>query len=64
MAAGGVEGLVRTLELLEAEVRMAMALAGVTKIGELDSTYVEPASPVLTPHEMSMWVELAEHRIT
>lgn len=64
MAAGGVDGLVRTLELLEGEVRMAMSLIGVTRISELDASYVEPASPVLTPHEMSMWLDLAEKRIT
>ena len=64
MAAGGVEGLVKTLELLEGEVRMAMALLGVTNVGELEPSLVEPASPVLAPHEMSMWVELGEHRIT
>jgi isopentenyl diphosphate isomerase/L-lactate dehydrogenase-like FMN-dependent dehydrogenase len=63
MAAGGVEGLVRTLELLEAEVRMAMALTGVTKVSDLGPSFVEPASPVVMPHEMSMWVDLAEHRI-
>jgi isopentenyl diphosphate isomerase/L-lactate dehydrogenase-like FMN-dependent dehydrogenase len=64
MAAGGVEGLVRTLELLEAEVRMAMALTGVTSVAQVGRSLVEPASPVLAPHEMSMWLELAEHRIT
>ena len=63
MAAGGVEGLVKTLELLEGEVHMAMALLGVTNVGELEPSFVEPASPVLTPHEMSMWVDLAEQRI-
>jgi isopentenyl diphosphate isomerase/L-lactate dehydrogenase-like FMN-dependent dehydrogenase len=64
MAAGGVEGLVKTLELLEAEIRMAMALIGVTSIAQLEPSLVEPASPVFTPHEMSMWVDLAEHRLT
>jgi len=64
MAAGGSEGLVKTLELLEAEMRMAMALVGVTSVDQVNPSLVEPASPVLTPHEMSMWVELAERRIT
>ena len=64
MAAGGVEGLVKTLELLESEVRMAMALLGVTNVSEMKPALVEPASPVLTPHEMSMWVDLAENRLT
>jgi glycolate oxidase len=64
MAAGGVEGLVRTLELLEAEVRMAMALVGVRSVREIEPSLVEPASPVIRPHEMSMWVDLAEQRLT
>jgi glycolate oxidase len=64
MAAGGVEGLVKTLELLEGEIRMAMALIGARNIEELEPSLVEPASSVIPPHEMSMWLDLAEHRIT
>ena len=64
MAAGGVDSLVKTLEFLEGEIRMAMSLIGVTCVSELDTTFVEPADPVITPHEMSMWIDLAEKRIT
>jgi isopentenyl diphosphate isomerase/L-lactate dehydrogenase-like FMN-dependent dehydrogenase len=64
MAAGGVDGLVKTLELLEGEICMAMALIGARNIEELEPSLVEPASSVLPPHEMSMWLDLAEHRIT
>jgi glycolate oxidase len=63
MAAGGVDGLVRTLELLEEEIVMAMALIGVTCLEQLDSSYVEKTDPVYAPHEMSMWGPLAEDRI-
>ena len=63
MAAGGVEGLVRTLELLEDEITMAMSLIGVTCIEQLDSSYVEKTDPVYAPHEMSMWGPLADNRI-
>jgi isopentenyl diphosphate isomerase/L-lactate dehydrogenase-like FMN-dependent dehydrogenase len=63
MAAGGVEGLVRTLELLEAETRMAMALLGVTCVDQLDSSYVERTDPVMLPHEMSAWPNLPGDRL-
>ncbi|HEX5141945.1 MAG TPA: alpha-hydroxy acid oxidase [Dehalococcoidia bacterium] len=63
MAAGGVDGLVRTLELLEEEIVMAMALVGVTCLDQLDSSYVEKTDPVYAPHEMSMWGPLTDDRI-
>jgi glycolate oxidase len=63
MAAAGVEGLVRTLELLEAETRMAMALLGVTRIEQLNASYVEKSDPVMLPHEMSAWPNLPGQRL-
>jgi len=63
MAAGGVEGLVRALELLEDETRMAMALLGVTCIDQLDASYVEKSDPVMLPHEMSAWPNLPGERL-
>jgi glycolate oxidase len=63
IAAGGVAGLVRTLELLEEEIVMAMALVGVTCLDQLDSSYVEKTDPVYAPHEMSMWGPLTDDRI-
>ena len=62
MAAGGVDGLVRTLEILEAETRMAMALLGVTCIEQLDGSYIEKTDPVMLPHEMSAWPHLPGQR--
>jgi glycolate oxidase len=40
LGAGGEPALARMLELLRIEVETAMALIGVTSIGELDATYV------------------------
>jgi isopentenyl diphosphate isomerase/L-lactate dehydrogenase-like FMN-dependent dehydrogenase len=63
MAAGGVRGLVRTLELLEEETRMTMALLGVTSVSQLDPSYVEKSDPVVLPHEMSAWPNLPGGRL-
>ena len=46
LGAGGVEGLVRTLELLEEEVRTCLGLLGVTSLDELGPAYLAPAAPV------------------
>jgi len=45
LGAGGVEGLVRTLEILEDEMQIAMALCGVTTIGALGPERVKTAPP-------------------
>jgi glycolate oxidase len=58
MAAGGVEGLVRALEILEEETRMAMSLLGVTSVTQLDATYVERSDPVLKTHDTVAWPDL------
>lgn len=50
MAAAGQEGLVRVLELLEAEMNECLGLLGVTSLGELDRSYLHPAQPVTLPH--------------
>jgi glycolate oxidase len=64
MAAGGVAGLVRTLEILENELVSAMGLLGVRCVDELDASYVTRGEPVTPAHEMSAWVSLAENRLT
>lgn len=63
LAAGGTEGLVRVFEILEDEITSAMALLGVTRLDQLDSSYVCKAEPVTLPHEMSAWVNMAEGRV-
>jgi glycolate oxidase len=63
MAASGVDGLIRTLEILEDETRMAMALLGVTCVDQLEASYVERSDPVTLPHEMSAWPNLPGERL-
>lgn len=53
LAAAGVPGLVRTLELLEDEVRTALGLLGVTSFAELGPAYVTQAPSVTTPDTFS-----------
>jgi len=58
--AAGEAGIVRALELLEAEVRVALALLGVTGYGELDGSYLHLAPPVAAPHVLSAFPLLDE----
>ena len=53
MAAAGQAGLVRTLELLEDEIRICLGLLGVDRVAALDRSYVHPATPVSAPHVTS-----------
>jgi len=50
LATAGSAGVQGVLELLEEEVKIALALLGVTRFSELDPTYVHPAHPVHDPH--------------
>jgi glycolate oxidase len=50
LTAAGAAGVVRALELLEIEVRIALALLGVDRIAALDRSYLSPAAPVTAPH--------------
>ncbi|MHB8576634.1 MAG: alpha-hydroxy acid oxidase [Dehalococcoidia bacterium] len=63
LGADGKDGLVRVLELLEHEILVAMGLLGVTSIHQLGPSYVCRAEPVISPHEMSMWVNMPGGRI-
>jgi len=53
LAAGGPAGLVRTLELLEEEVRVCLGLLGVTSCAELTPAHLAPALPVNPPDTFS-----------
>lgn len=54
LAAGGKDGVVRTIRLLEEEIRTSMALVGLHNFGELkDGNFIEPAEPVVEPHQIS-----------
>jgi glycolate oxidase len=57
-AAGGKDGVVRVLEILEDEIFSAMGLLGVNSVAALDSSYVCKAEPVTWPHEMSSWAHI------
>src|SRR5205809_587700 len=46
LAAAGQAGLVRVLELLEDELRIAMGLLGVDRLAALDPSHLHPATPV------------------
>ena len=53
LAAAGVGGLVRTLELLEEEVRICLGLLGVNSLAELTPRHVTLAAPVFEPAALS-----------
>jgi glycolate oxidase len=63
LAAAGVQGAVRMLEILEDELTCAMGLSGLTSIPQATSKYVCHADPVTPPHEMSSWVNMLNPRI-
>ena len=46
LAAGGEDGLVRVLELLEEEIVNAMGLLGVTRLRQLDASFVRESRPL------------------
>jgi glycolate oxidase len=43
LAAGGQAGIERMLELLDIEIKTAMGLMGVTKLSQLNPSWVRPA---------------------
>ena len=63
LAAGGVAGCVRMLEILEDELMSAMGLTGLTSIDKVTPKYICPAEPVTEAHEMSSWVNMPVARI-
>ena len=59
LAAAGVPGLVRALELLEEEVRICLGLLGVTSYAELTPRHLAPAPAVAEPGVFSAFPHLA-----
>jgi glycolate oxidase len=53
LGAAGVPGLVRTLELLEDEIRICLGLLGVTSYAELTPAHLAPAPAVNLPDTFS-----------
>jgi glycolate oxidase len=58
LAAAGVAGVVRVLELLEAEIEECLGLCGVTGFAGLDASYLHAAVPVVPPHVHSAFPHL------
>ena len=53
LGAGGQAGIVRVLELLEIEMRTTMGLLGLTRLDQLNETFLAPAQPVTMPGVLS-----------
>jgi isopentenyl diphosphate isomerase/L-lactate dehydrogenase-like FMN-dependent dehydrogenase len=49
LAAAGQPGVVRMLEILEDEMISAMGLAGVTRLKDLDRSYLHLGAPLVAP---------------
>ncbi len=60
MAAGGVPGIVRALELVEQELVTTMALMGAASLDELNPAFLEAAASVVAPHVLSAFPLLDE----
>ena len=60
LAAAGVPGLVRTLEILEDEIRTCLGLLGVTSFAELTPQHVAAAPPVSEPGVFSAFPLLGD----
>jgi glycolate oxidase len=60
LAAAGVPGLVRALELLEEEITVCLRLLGVTSLAELTPALVTAAPPVFEPSTLSAFPLLGE----
>ena len=63
LAAGGAEGLVACLNLLETEILTTMGLIGVQNIQELDGSYIARTIPVRDAHEHSAFPHLPGGRL-
>lgn len=60
LAAGGQAGLVRALEILEAELKNAMGLVGVNWLDELDASFIKASRAVTAAHELGAFPFLPE----
>ena len=63
LAAAGISGLIRTLEILEAEIRIAMGLLGITSFKQISPAYICKADVVNLPNEMSAWPHITGGQI-
>ena len=60
IAAAGRAGVVRMLELLEAELRVCLGLLGAARLAQLDEACLHPAEPVTPPQVLSAFPLLHE----
>ena len=60
LAAGGAQGLVRALQILEDEIRTCIGLLGVTSFAELTPQHLAPAPCVAEPAVFSAFPLLDE----
>ena len=58
LGAGGQQGLLRVLEILESEMVTTMGLLGVTRIDQLKPVYLSKTQPMGPSHEMSAFPHL------
>jgi isopentenyl diphosphate isomerase/L-lactate dehydrogenase-like FMN-dependent dehydrogenase len=58
LGAGGRQGLMRVLEILESEIITSMALLGVTRIDQLKPVHLCQAQPTALSHEMSAFAHM------
>ncbi len=63
LGAGGAEGLIRCLELLEREINTTMGLLGITSLDQIGPECVTEAMPVTMPHEHSSFPHLPGGRV-
>lgn len=52
LAAGGQAGLIRALEILEAEIKNTMGMIGITSLDQLDRSFVTEAAAVTEANEL------------
>src|SRR2546428_7344574 len=62
LAAAGQAGLVRVLELLEDEIKIAMGLLGVDRLAALGPPYLHSAAPGDPPHATHAFPPLGRGR--
>ena len=60
LAVGGTATLIRALEILEAEIRNAMGLIGITSLDQIDPRYVTEAPAVTEANELGAFPLLGE----
>jgi glycolate oxidase len=60
VAAGGRGGVRRMLELIEAELNVAMKLLGASKLADLDGSFLHPTIPIAMPRALGALPQLDE----